>query len=371
MNAETPRPYTLVAELTYRCPLQCLYCSNPTSLDGHGPDLDSKVWQRVFMEAAALGVMQVNLSGGEPLVRSDLELIVRDAHRAGLYTNLITSGMPLSLERLGRLQACGLDALQLSFQDTDTQAATAMAGGDFLEHKLSVAKWIKMLGLPLTVNLVLHRGNIERVPEFVALAERLGADRLELANTQYLGWALTNRHALLPTRAAIDQARQRADAARTRLKGKMDVLFVMPDYYSGQPRACMGGWARRYLVIAPDGRVLPCHQAHSIPHLIFENVRSRPLDQIWENSPALAEFRGEDWMPSTCRSCDRRTLDFGGCRCQAFHLTGDAAAVDPACKFSPQHHLVEVARSLAEIPIPAATQPRRLRTIKLAVCKTA
>lgn len=364
MNDAIPRPYTLVAELTYRCPLQCLYCSNPVTRAGHGPDIDSETWQGVFADAETLGVMQVNLTGGEPLLRSDLEVLVGDAHRAGLYTNLITSGVPLSRARLERLQACGLDALQLSFQDTDAYAATAMAGGDFLAHKLAVAEWVRMLGLPLTVNVVLHRGNIERVQDFIVLAERLGAERLELANTQYLGWALTNRHALLPTRAALDHARRVAEEARLRLKGKMEVLYVMPDYHTERPRACMGGWARRYIVIAPDGRVLPCHQAHSITNLSFESVRDRALAEIWEHSPALAVFRGEDWMPPPCRTCERRAIDFGGCRCQAFHLTGDARAVDPACALSPQHHLIEAARATAQAPITGVIQPRRLRAFK-------
>lgn len=364
MSEEALRPYTLVAELTYRCPLQCLYCSNPTTTAGHGPDLHGETWHRVFADAETLGVVQVNLTGGEPLLRPDLESLVTSAHAAGLYTNLITSGVPLSRERLVRLQACGLDSLQLSFQDTDAYAAADIAGGDFLARKLELAEWVRTLHLPLTVNVVLYRSNIDRVPEFIALAERLGADRLELANTQYLGWALTNRHALLPTRAAIDRSRHIAEAARVRLTGKMEILYVMPDYHTDRPRACMGGWGRRYIVIAPDGRVLPCHQAHSIPNLKFESVRDRRLAEIWHHSPALAAFRGEDWMPQPCRGCDRRAVDFGGCRCQAFHLTGDAYAVDPACSLSPQHALIKAARASAEMPITGSIQPRRLRTVK-------
>ncbi len=364
MSEEALRPYTLVAELTYRCPLQCLYCSNPTTTAGHGPDLNGETWRRVFADAEMLGVVQVNLTGGEPLLRPDLESLVASARGAGLYTNLITSGVPLSRERLVRLQACGLDSLQLSFQDTDAYAAADIAGGDFLARKLAMAKWVRTLHLPLTVNVVLHRSNIDRVPEFIALAERLGAGRLELANTQYLGWALTNRHALLPTRAAIDRSRHIAEAARVRLTGTMEILYVMPDYHTDRPRACMGGWGRRYIVIAPDGRVLPCHQAHSIPNLKFESVRDRRLAEIWHHSPALAAFRGEDWMPQPCRGCDRRAVDFGGCRCQAFHLTGDAYAVDPACSLSPRHALIKAARASAEMPITGLIQPRRLRTVK-------
>jgi pyrroloquinoline quinone biosynthesis protein E len=360
---EGPRPYTLIAELTYRCPLGCGYCSNPLELSRHADELDTGGWVRVFADAAALGVLQVNLTGGEPLVRPDLELLVGAAHARDLYVNLITSGIPADEARLGRLAAAGLDSVQLSIQDTDPRGASWIAGRDDLGAKLEVARAVRALGLPLTLNVVLHRGNIARVGEFIALAERVGAERLELANTQYLGWALANRDALLPSAAAIEGAREEAAAARVRLRGKLEILFVRPDYYADRPRACMDGWARRYLVVTPDGIALPCHQALSITGLTFESVRARPLAALWNDSPAFRAFRGEDWMPVPCRTCDERAVDFGGCRCQAFALTGDAAATDPACALAPQHAIVLLARARSE-QAPAEELPIKLRRFR-------
>jgi pyrroloquinoline quinone biosynthesis protein E len=347
---DAQRPYTLVAELTHRCPLACGYCSNPLELARAAAELDTATWQRVVGEAAALGVLQANLTGGEPLVRDDLEAVVEAARAHGLYTNLITSGIPLPRERLQRLADAGLDSLQLSVQDTDRDGATWICGRDGLRAKLEVAEAARALRLPLTLNVVLHRGNIGRVAAFVALAEEIGAERLELANTQYLGWALANREALLPSAAALAEARVVAEAARERLRGRIEILFVRPDYHAGRPRACMDGWARRYIVVAPDGLALPCHQATSIAGLRFENVRERGLGEIWNDSPGFRAFRGEGWMPEPCKSCDERGRDFGGCRCQAFALAGDAAATDPACALSPRHELVEQARLRAEQP---------------------
>ncbi|HVZ87699.1 MAG TPA: pyrroloquinoline quinone biosynthesis protein PqqE [Polyangia bacterium] len=361
-DAGAPRPYALVAELTHRCPLSCAYCSNPLVLAGAEVELGTADWARVFAEAAALGVLQVNLTGGEPLVRPDLEALVAAARARDLYTNLITSGIPADADRLARLAAAGLDSLQLSIQDLDPHGAAWIAGRDDLDAKLATAAGARALKLPLTLNVVLHRGNIARVPAFVALAERLGAARLELANTQVLGWALANRDALLPSRAAIEEARQVAAAARARLRGKMEVLFVRPDYYTDRPRACLDGWARRYLVVTPDGTALPCHQARSIPTLSWENVRDRSLADIWTDGAGFRAFRGEDWMPAPCRTCDERAVDFGGCRCQAFALAGDAAATDPACALSPRHELVVTARARAELPVDAA--PLRLRRLR-------
>ena len=361
-----PRPYTLVAELSYRCPLSCGYCSNPLELARHRDELGTSDWKRVFGEAAALGVLQVNLTGGEPLVRDDLEDLVRAARAADLYTNLITSGIPANRERLARLAAAGLDSVQLSVQDTDAAGAAWIAGRDCLDDKREMARAARALGLPLTINVVLHRGNIARTSAFVALAEQLGAERLELANTQYLGWALVNRDALLPSRAAVDEARAVADEARARLRGRIEILFVRPDYHVDRPRACMDGWARRYVVVTPDGLALPCHQAGSIGALRFGSVRESSLVDLWTGSPAFLTFRGESWMPEPCRSCDERGLDFGGCRCQAFALVGDAAATDPACARSPRHDLVRVARARAEAPaagIDDVRAPLRLRRL--------
>jgi pyrroloquinoline quinone biosynthesis protein E len=339
------RPYTLVAELTHRCPLACAYCANPLELVGRGAELDTTTWTRVFAEAEALGVVQLHLTGGEPLVRDDLELLLSAAHGLDLYTNLITSGVPLTRERLGRLKTHGLDAVQLSLQDVDDSSAARIAGVDVAARKLAVAGWVRECGLPLTVNVVLHRDNIDRVEALVALGRRLGADRLELANTQYAGWALANRAALMPTTAQVDRARE--VALRERRRGGMEIVFVVPDYHRGRPKACMDGWGRRYLVVTPDGRILPCHHAGTLPGFPSPSVRETPVAAAWRDSSLFGAYRGEAWMPEPCRSCPERTIDFGGCRCQAFALTGDAAATDPACALSPHHAIVTAARSAA------------------------
>jgi len=356
---DAPRPYTLVAELTYRCPLRCVYCSNPLDFARHGDDLDTGDWLRIFGEAEDLGVVQLNLTGGEPLLRRDLEALVEGARALDLYTNLITSGIPLTRERLAELKRRGLDNVQVSIQDVGAAASDRIAGLKSFERKLQVARWVKELGLPLTLNTVLHRDNLDRVGEVVALAESLVADRLELANTQYLGWALVNREALLPTPEQLDRARELARAARKRLQGRMEVLFVTPDYYADFPKACMDGWGRRFIVVAPDGLVLPCHAAHTLPGLVFDNAKTRALGEIWRDSAGFGAFRGEEWMPEPCRSCDRRAIDFGGCRCQAFHLTGNAAATDPVCPLAPDHALVTDARRAARAPV---TPPLEYRT---------
>jgi pyrroloquinoline quinone biosynthesis protein E len=358
--AEAPRPYTLIAELTYRCPLRCVYCSNPVELARSGRELDTATWRRVIREAEALGVVQLHLTGGEPLLRDDLEELVEEARACGLYSNLITSGLPLERDRLKGLAGRGLDAVQISFQDTRADVAERIAGREAQAAKEDAARWTRELGLPLTVNVVLHRENIERTAEIIALAERLGADRLELANTQYLGWALVNRQRLLPGRATLDRARAVAEEARRRLHGRMEILFVLPDYQADRPRACMDGWGRRYMVIAPDGVMLPCHAAHTLPGLRWDSVRDRTVGELWHDSPAFNAFRGEDWMQEPCRTCDRRAVDFGGCRCQAFHLVGEAAATDPACALAPRHALVQEARLRAEQPAVAPLVYRRV-----------
>ena len=342
-----PRPYTLIAEITYRCPLACPYCSNPLDLRAHAAELDTPTWCRVLEEAEALGVVQVHFTGGEPLARKDLEELAARARALGLYTNLVTSGVPLARDRLERLAAAGIDHVQVSIQSSRPDRAAEVAGYAAHAQKLDVMRWVKALGLPLTMNVVLHRGNLDEIDELVELAEEVGADRLELANTQYVAWAHENRDALLPTRAQIDDAAAKAEGHRERLRGRIDVLFVKPDYFRATPRACMDGWARRFVHMTPDGLVLPCHAATSIPTLRFENVRDRGLAEIWRDSEALNAFRGDAWMAEPCKSCDRRGIDFGGCRCQAFALTGDAAATDPACELAPAHALVESARRRA------------------------
>jgi len=360
------RPYTLVAELTYRCPLRCPYCSNPIDWAKRRNELDTETWLRVFREAEDLGVVQLNLTGGEPLLRRDLEALIAGARELDLYTNLITSGIPLSRERLGRFCAAGLDNVQISVQDVTAEASDRIAGLRSFEKKLEVGKWVKELGMPLTLNVVLHRGNLDHVAEVVALAELMRADRLELANTQYLGWALVNRRALLPTREQLGRARAVAAETRKRLRGRMEVVFVMPDYFSDYPKSCMDGWGQRFVVVSPDGLALPCHAAHTLPGLTFENVRVRDLAAIWSDSPGFNAFRGEAWMPEPCRSCDKRAIDFGGCRCQAYHLTGDAAATDPACMLAPTHGLIDTARSEA---LDGDAPPFRYRSVKIAAAR--
>lgn len=343
-GAETP--YTLVAELTHRCPLACPYCSNPRQLVSGHAELTTDEWLRVLGEAADLGVMQVHLSGGEPLARSDLESIAARARERDLYVNLVTSGVPLERERLQRL-APALDCVQLSVQDAAAASSNRIAGLASHAQKMRVAAWVKELGLPLTINVVLHRANMLGLEAIVAMAERLGADRLELANVQLVSWALANEDALLPARSQLDRARGVAHDARERLRGRMEIVFVLPDWHADRPRACMDGWGRRFVVVAPDGAVLPCHAARSLP-LPFEGVRDGPLARVWREGKAMQAFRGEAWMPDPCRSCDRRAVDFGGCRCQAFALTGDARATDPACGLAPQHAIVLSARDRAE-----------------------
>jgi pyrroloquinoline quinone biosynthesis protein E len=347
-DIDPPRPYTLIAELTYRCPLKCPYCSNPTDLAAHDGELSTDDWKRVLGEAEGLGVVQVHFTGGEPLARKDLEHLVVRARELELYSNLVTSGVPLTKERLARLVDKGLDHVQVSIQSARPERADIIAGYAAHPQKIEVMRWVKELGLPLTMNVVLHRANLDEVDELVALAEDVGAGRLELANTQYVAWALSNRDALLPTREQLESAAEIAARHKARLQGKMDVLFVKPDYFGTTPKACMDGWARRFIHMVPDGRVLPCHAATSITSLQFDTVKDRSLGEIWASSKALRAYRGEAWMSEPCRSCNRRTIDFGGCRCQAFALTGDAAATDPVCELSPRHALVEAARDKGE-----------------------
>jgi pyrroloquinoline quinone biosynthesis protein E len=344
---DAPRPYTLIAELTHRCPLRCPYCSNPLDLDAHRAELSTEEWCRAFEDAAKLGVVQLHLTGGEPLARKDLEALVAKGRALDLYVNLITSGVPLRRERLEAIARAGLDAIQLSVQDVEAASSDRIAGFACFEDKMRVAAWARELDLPLTLNVVLHRDNIDRTEEVVALGERLGAHRIELANVQYLGWALPNRVALLPSEGQIARAREVAAREKKRLEGKVELLFVVADHYATYPRACMDGWARRFIHMVPDGTVLPCHAAMSLPGLSFESVRARPLAEIWRESPGLNAFRGDGWMREPCKGCSRKSVDFGGCRCQAYALTGDAAAIDPACSLSPRHGLIEEARVVA------------------------
>ncbi len=349
------RPLGLLAELTYRCPLHCPYCSNPVAVP-EVAELALTEWFRVLEEARQIGVLQLHLTGGEPLARPDLTPLVGRARDLGFYVNLVTSGVGFDQRRVAELKQAGLDHVQLSIQDADRAAADKVAGARVWSHKIAAARMITALDLPLTINVVLHRGNIGRITALVDLAAALGADRLELAQTQYYGWALLNRSALLPTRDQVVAAEQAVAQARATHGDTLEILYVVADYYEPYPKPCMHGWGRRHIVIAPDGRVLPCPAAGQIAGLDIDNVRERSLDEIWRDSTAFTRFRGLEWMPEPCRSCPRKEVDFGGCRCQAFQLTGDAARTDPVCQLSPDHHLVG-----AIVDASAPPQPLRPR----------
>jgi pyrroloquinoline quinone biosynthesis protein E len=358
----TPPPLALLAELTHRCPLRCTYCSNPVALAPREAEMSLAEWSRVIAEAAALGVLQLHLSGGEPLLFEGLDALVAGARRAGLYTNLITSGWGLGDARARALADAGLDHAQVSFQDTDRAGARAVAGAEAMDAKLAAARAVKDAGLALSVNLVMHRENLSRIGEMIDLAASLGAARVEVASTQYHGWALANRASLLAPLAALREAAEVARERRARYAGTMDVLYVLPDYVTDLPKPCMDGWGRRSMTVAPDGKVLPCPGATCITTLAFDDVRERPLADIWRAGAAFEAFRGEAWMPEPCSSCDRRAIDFGGCRCQAFALTGDATRTDPACAKAPDHGIVLRARADAErggSPLPVYREMRR------------
>ena len=339
------RPLVLLAELTYRCPLHCPYCSNPARYpDG---ELSTEEWSRVFREAASLGIFHLALSGGEPLLRADLTRLVGEAAQAGLYPNLITSGVGLESYRACALREAGLESVQLSFQSDQAELADKVAGARAHEGKLRAARIIREAGLALSMNVVLHRANISRLGPVIALAEALGAERLELANVQYYGWAHLNRASLLPTREQAVAALKIATAEKERLAGRMEIYYVLPDMYETRPKPCMQGWGRRYMTVNPAGEVLPCPTAGGIPGLRFDSVRERGLAWIWDESESFNRFRGTEWMPLPCRECPQKEIDFGGCRCQAALLTGNAAATDPVCALSPDREIVD--RILEEV----------------------
>ena len=335
-------PLAVLAELTHRCPLQCPYCSNPIELDRARSELTTEEWKKVLSELAELGVLQVHFSGGEPTARKDLVELVKHADEAGLYTNLITSAVLLTREKLAELADAGLSHVQISFQGSEAASADRVAGlKDAHNKKIEVAKWTRELDLPLTVNAVMHRQNLHQLPDIIQMAVDLDADRLEVANVQYYGWALKNRAALMPSLAQIEETSRLVEDARTRLKGILAIDYVVPDYYALRPKKCMGGWGRQFFNISPSGKILPCHAAESITGLQFESVRSNhSIAWIWQNSEAFNRYRGTGWMPEPCRSCEFREVDFGGCRCQAFALTGDAGNTDPACTLSPMHETI-------------------------------
>ena len=335
-------PLAVLAELTHRCPLQCPYCSNPIELDRARSELTTEEWKKVLSELAELGVLQVHFSGGEPTARKDLVELVKHANDVGLYTNLITSAVLLTREKLAELADAGLSHVQISFQGSEAASADRVAGlKDAHSKKIEVAKWTRELDLPLTVNAVMHRQNLHQLPDIIQMAVDLDADRLEVANVQYYGWALKNRAALMPSLAQIEETSRLVEDARTRLKGILAIDYVVPDYYALRPKKCMGGWGRQFFNISPSGKILPCHAAESITGLQFESVRSNhSIAWIWQNSEAFNRYRGTGWMPEPCKSCEFREVDFGGCRCQAFALTGDAGNTDPACTLSPMHEQI-------------------------------
>ena len=359
------RPLTLIAELTYRCPLRCPYCSNPTNYGSskYRQELTTEDWLVTIRQAVNLGILQLGFTGGEPLIRSDLEKMVETAAATGIYTSLITAGTLLTQERAVRLKDSGLDHIQISIQDSEADKSNYIAGIESFEQKLIAARLVKQLGFALTINVVLHRQNLDRIESIIELCRTLNADRVELANTQYYGWALHNRDALLPTPEQLERAKQAVAIAQEQRYFPMGLVYVLPDYYEQYPKPCMGGWGQRTMVIAPNGDVLPCQVAAAIPELTFANVAEQSLESIWYESDAFNRFRGTDWMEEPCRSCSRKTVDFGGCRCQAFLLTGKASATDPVCHLSPEHHLIVKANKLGEAGASFKYRDRTFNTI--------
>jgi pyrroloquinoline quinone biosynthesis protein E len=350
MNAQVKipgPPLWLLLELTYRCPLHCAFCYNPTDFARTGPELPTEDWLRVLREARALGAVQLGLSGGEPLVRDDLELIVAEAHRLGFYINLITSGVGLNETRIAALKDAGLDHIQLSFQDSSKQMNDFLSSTRTFDLKSKVAALIKQYDYPMVLNVVLHRLNIDHVEEILNMADRLGAEYVELANTQYYGWAWHNRDQLMPSRAQVERAEAATKRFRERIGRPMQIYFVVPDYFERRPKPCMNGLGSIFLTVTPDGTALPCHAARMLPGLEFPNVRDTSVKHAWFDSSGFNHFRGDDWMKEPCRSCPEKARDFGGCRCQAFLMTGDAANADPVCDLSPHHHLVTEAVAAA------------------------
>ena len=334
-------PYAVLCELTHRCPLSCPYCSNPVELEMKSKEIDTETWKRALSEAVKIGILQAHFSGGEPTARKDLEELIQHASSIGLYTNLITSGVLITEERLKKFYDAGLDHVQVSIQDTDPENSEKIAGYKGHAKKLHTCGLIRKVGLPLTVNAVMHRQNLHNLKSMIDLAVELDAERLEVAQVQYYGWALKNQTAFLPTKEQLDNATKIVEEARVRLKGILAIDYVVPDYYAKRPKSCMGGWGRQFLNITPAGKVLPCHAAESLNFLEFDNIKDKPLSWIWENSDAFNRFRGTSWMPEPCQSCDRKEIDWGGCRCQAFALTGNENATDPTCEFSPYRNVLD------------------------------
>lgn len=342
-SAETkkPIPLWLLAELTYACPLQCPYCSNPINFPSYrAKELNTQEWSDLFRQARSLGAVQLGLSGGEPMVREDLYELVEEARQLGFYSNLITSGVGLSEEKIEKLRQAGLDHIQLSFQGSDTKAHQRFAGTDCFDHKKTMARAVKAAGYPMVLNFVLHRHNIDQIEDMLLLAKELNADYVELANTQYYGWAKENLTALIPSQEQLERAEQITEDFRNSDSSGMKVFFVVPDYYNDRPKPCSNGWGTTFITAQPDGSITPCQSAHLLPGVELPNIRNQSLAWIWQESELFNQFRGDSWMQQPCQSCPEKDKDFGGCRCQAFLLTGDANRTDPACSKSSDHHLI-------------------------------
>ncbi|MBL8450956.1 MAG: pyrroloquinoline quinone biosynthesis protein PqqE [Dechloromonas sp.] len=362
------KPLWLVLELTYRCPLKCPWCSNPVNFDAcGGNELSTEEWKRVLKEGRQLGALQLGFTGGEPMLRDDLEELVAEANRLGYYTNLITSGVGVNETRLAALKAAGLNQIQLSIQSSDRDLTDRLVGARAFDLKIEVARMMKRYGFPMVLNVPVFRQNVDQTAEILAMAEDIGVEYVEFANIQYYNWAMVNRDELLPTREQIERAEKTVQAARERLGDKMTIYFVIPDYYEERPKACMNGWGSIHLTVAPDGAALPCQEARLIEGLEFPTVREHSLAWLWDESPTFQKFRGQGWMKEPCNSCHEKEKDFGGCRCQAFLLTGDACNTDPACAKSPHHHLIGEAVARAHAP-ERETRPLIMRTEKAARC---
>ena len=362
----TGQPLWLLAELTYRCPLQCPYCSNPVDIARYNNELSTDEWIKVLRDARSMGAMQLGFSGGEPLVRRDLEELVTEARRLGYYSNLITSGVGMDADRVAAFREAGLDHIQISFQASSQDLNDFLGGTSSFEHKRAMARAVKAQGYPMVLNVVLHRRNIDAIEDIILMCRELQADFVELASTQYYGWSRINLDALLPTREQLTRAEAVARKYQAQFKDEMKVIYVVPDYFEERPKACMNGWGSIFLTIAPDGSALPCHAAASLPGMSFPNVKDLSIKEIWEHSDAFNRYRGFDWMPEPCRSCPEKQKDFGGCRCQAYMLTGNAAATDPVCSKSPDHQqLVRQVEALGKLSDEAAaSRPLVFRNMK-------
>ena len=336
-SKQSKPPLWLLAELTYRCPLQCPYCSNPVEIAKYKDELSTEDWIRVMRQARKMGAAQLGFSGGEPLARRDLEALIAEARSLGYYTNLITSGVGMDEKRVKTFKEAGLDHIQISFQASNEELNNYLGGTRSFQHKQEMARVVKEHEYPMVLNIVLHRKNIDQIRDILDMTVALKADYVELASTQYYGWSRVNIEQLLPTREQLARAEKTAREYQEKMKDKMKIIYVIPDYFENRPKACMNGWGSIFLTIAPDGSALPCHAAAQLPGLEFPNVRDHSVAQIWNDSDAFNRFRGFDWMKEPCRSCPEKEKDFGGCRCQAYMLTGDAANADPVCDKSPHH----------------------------------